>query len=373
VRGTNMENLKKTLNNTKKLNKKTKIIILIMTILIILCIIPVIWYNASLGPVSKESSKVEIEIPIGSGSGKIGAILKENELIKNELAFKIYVKLNNVTGLQAGTYKIDKSWNVKEILEFLKTGKVMKDQVVITFVEGKNIRWIANKIEECTNNTQEDVYNLLKDEKYIESLIQQYSFITTEITDKNIYYPLEGYLFPDTYYFNGKDVSVKDIFKVMLDKMESVLLNIENKKGLTTHELLTMASIIELEGTNKESRKDIASVFYNRLTKNISLGSDVTTYYAYGIDMGERDLTKSELNSYNPYNTRGPNMSGKLPVGPIASPSLSSIQSAANPNETEYLFFVADKNGKVYFTRNNSEHEQMISKLKREGLWYVYE
>ncbi len=368
-----MEKLKEILNNIKKLNKKSKIIIVIIAISLLLCVTPIIWYNTSLGAVSKESSKVEVEIPIGSGSNKIGAILKENKLIKNELAFKIYIKLNNVEGLQAGKYQIDTNWNVKEILEFLKTGKVMKDQVIITFVEGKNIRWIANKIEECTNNTEEDVYNLLKDEEYIGDLIEQYSFITTEIKNKDIYYPLEGYLFPDTYYFNGKDVSVKEIFKVMLDKMESVLLNIENKKGLSTHELLTMASIVELEGTNEAARKDIASVFYNRIAKNISLGSDVTTYYAYGIDMGERDLTKSELNSYNPYNTRGPNMTGKLPVGPIASPSLSSIQAAADPSQTEYLFFVADKNGKVYFTKSNSEHEQMILKLKQQGLWYVYE
>lgn len=368
-----MKFINEIVSKVKNLNKKAKIFILGIIILLIVIISPIIWYNTSLGAVSKESSKVEIEIPIGSGSNKIGSILKENKLIKNELAFKIYVKLNDVTGLQAGTYSIDKSWNVEEILEFLKTGKVMKDQVVITFVEGKNIRWIANKIEECTNNTAEDVYNLLKDEKYIQSLIQEYSFITTEIMNKDIYYPLEGYLFPDTYYFNGKDVSVKEIFKVMLDKMESVLLNIENKNGLTTHQLLTMASIVELEGKNVSARKDIASVFYNRISKNISLGSDVTTYYAYGIDMGERDLTKSELNSYNPYNTRGPNMAGKLPVGPIASPSLASIQAAAKPNETEYLFFVADKNGKVYFTRSNSEHEKMISNLKKQGLWYVYE
>ena len=365
-----MKNLKEKL---KDANKKTKIIILIIAVLVAMCIIPVIWYMTALGSVARESTKVEIEIPIGSGSSKIGSILKEKGLIKNELAFKIYVKLNNISGLQAGNYSIDKSWNVEEILEFLKTGKVMKEQVIITFVEGKNIRWIANKIEECTNNTKEDVYNLLKDKAYIESLIEEYSFISKEITNKDIYYPLEGYLFPDTYYYNGKDVTVKEIFKVMLNKMEDVLKNTENKTGLTTHELLTMASIIELEGTNKESRKDISSVFYNRLKKNISLGSDVTTYYAYGIDMGERDLTKSELNSYNPYNTRGPNMLGKLPVGPIASPSLSSIEAAAYPNETQYLFFVADKNGKVYFTKNNSEHEQMISKLKKQGLWFVYE
>ena len=259
-----MKDLNEKLNKEKiinKLSKKSKILIMAMTILVLLIITPIIWYNVSLGAMSKESSKVEIEIPIGSGSSSIAKILKEKELIKNELAFKIFVKLNKVEGLQAGKYKIDKSWDVPTILEFLKTGRVMKDQVIITFVEGKNMRWIANKIEECTNNTKEDVYNLLKDEEYIESLIQNYTFITSDIKNKDIYYPLEGYLFPDTYYFNGKDVTVEEIFKAMLDKMESVLLSIKAKEGLTTHELLTMASIIELEGTNEAARKDIASVF----------------------------------------------------------------------------------------------------------------
>ncbi len=368
-----MENLEETFNKKNKLNKKMIIIIAAIVLVVIAIITPIIWYSCSLGSVSKESSKVSVEIPIGSGSSSIASILKEKGLIKSELAFKIYVKLNNVEGLQAGKYEIDKSWNVSEILEFLKTGKVMKDQVAITFVEGKNIRWIANKIEECTNNTAEDVYELLEDEEYIQSVIDNYSFITEEIKNKDIYYPLEGYLFPDTYYFNGKDVTVEEIFKVMLDKMESVLNDVEIKTNLTTHELLTMASMIELEGTNQSARKDIASVFYNRLDAKMSLGSDVTTYYAYNIDMGERDLTYSELHSYNPYNTRGPNMGGKLPVGPIASPSLTSIQAAAEPNDTQYLFFVADKNGKVYFTKTNSEHEQMITKLKQQGLWFVYE
>ena len=104
----------------------------------------------------------------------------------------------------------------------------------------------------------------------------------------------------------------------------------------------------------------------------MSLGSDVTTYYAYGIDMGDRDLTAEELYSYNPYNTRGPQMEGKLPVGPIASPSLSSIQAAAKPNNTDYLYFVADKNKKVYFTETITEHNNIITELKNNNLWYVY-
>ena len=105
----------------------------------------------------------------------------------------------------------------------------------------------------------------------------------------------------------------------------------------------------------------------------MSLGSDVTTYYAFKVDMGDRDLTAKELNTENPYNTRGPNMAGKIPVGPICNPSKSAIEATLNYKETDAYYFVADKNGKVYFTKTNEEHNQIIKQLKDEGLWYVYE
>ena len=83
-------------------------------------------------------------------------------------------------------------------------------------------------------------------------------------------------------------------------------------------------------------------------------------------------LTKEQLNTYSPYNTRGPEMAGKLPIGPICNPSKDSIEAALNPTETEALYFVADKNGKVYFTNTNEEHNAKISELKKQGLWYTY-
>ena len=137
--------------------------------------------------------------------------------------------------------------------------------------------------------------------------------------------------------------------------------------------MLTMASLAELEGKTTEDRKEIIGVFFNRIEDGMSLGSDVSTYYAFKVDMGERDLTVKELNSENPYNTRGPNMSGKIPIGPICNPSKSAIEATLNYVDTDAYYFVADKNGKVYFTRNNSEHNDMINKLKKEGLWFVYE
>ena len=160
----------------------------------------------------------------------------------------------------------------------------------------------------------------------------------------------------------------------MLDQMGKVLSEYKDLKNgkRTVHEILTMASIIECESKSVEGRKDVASVFYNRMDKGISLGSDVTTYYAFKIKLWERELTYAEINTNNPYNTRGPNMISKLPVGPIASASKSSIEAALSPNKTDYLFFVADKNGDLYFTKTQGEHDRIIRELKSEDLWYTY-
>ena len=237
------------------------------------------------------------------------------------------------------------------------------------------MRWLAKKIEETTNNSQESVMQVLEDENYINSLIDKYWFLTDEIEQDEIYYPLEGYLFPDTYAIKNKDVTVQEIFEKMLDKMGDVLNQYKDeieKSKYSVHEILTIASIIEAESMNSDGRKDVASVIYNRLNKGMAIQSDVTTYYAVKVDMGERDLYQRELDTYNAYNTRGPNMEGKLPIGPIASVSKSSIEAALEPTNTDYLFFVADKNGQLYFTKNASEHNRIINELKEKGLWFEY-
>ena len=348
----------------------------IFGIIVLATIFLIIWYFTSISHVSKNDEQVKITIPLGSGSSSIADILEQNDLIKSKTAFKIYVKLNKVSDFQAGTYYLKQSMNVKEITEMLKTG-IMQDpnQLSITYLEGKNIRWIANKIAEITNNTEDDVIKLLENEEYINSLIDKYWFLTDQIKNDDIYYALEGYLFPDTYAIENKDAKIEDIFEKMLDRMEDILNEykeqIENSK-YNVHQILTIASIIETESMNEDGRKDVSSVIYNRLNKNMAIQSDVTTYYAVKVDMGERDLYQSELDKYNPYNTRGPNMEGKLPIGPISSISKNSIEAALNPNNTDYIFFVADKNGKLYFTKTVNEHNSIVSKLKSQGLWYEY-
>ena len=100
----------------------------------------------------------------------------------------------------------------------------------------------------------------------------------------------------------------------------------------------------------------------------MNLGSDVTTYYAFNQAM-DKDLTSEMFNTYNPYNTRSSAMAGKLPVGPICNPSIESIMASINPTKSDYYYFVADKNGNVYYTKTSSEHSAKVKELKEKGDW----
>ena len=364
--------------NAKKGKKSVlKIILIILFLIIVIGAIAVFaWYELSLRPVQDGNLKsVIVDIVPGQGTEGIAEALKENNLIKDDLVFKIYCKLNEVNNMQAGTYDLNKNMSVEEIVNKLQAGDVVIKEINVTFPEGKNMRDIAKIISENTNNSYEDVMNVFESKEYAKDLIENYWFLTDEILDDSIYYPLEGYLYPDTYTFESVDVSIDDIIKTMLNQTDKVLseYHIEIKsKGYTVHQFLSLASVVENEGISTEDRKGIARVFLNRIERGMALQSDVTTYYAFKVNMGDRDLTQSELNTANPYNTRGPNMEGKIPVGPISNVSESAIEATLNPSDSDALFFVADKNGKVYFSNTNAEHEQIINELKSQGLWYTY-
>ena len=353
-----------------------KFLIIFIGIIILLVVGVVTFYKLNLKAVSSSSIEVEFEVPKGSTYYTIIPKLKSEGLIRNELCFKIYVKLNKAKDLQAGTYKLNKNMSVKEIISVFDKGNTYNpDAITITFKEGKHMRYIAEVIATNTNNYYDDVMNLLKDTDYLNELINTYWFIDESILNKDIYYALEGYLYPETYEFNNKDVTIKEIFKTMLDemgtKLEPYKNDIENSK-YSIHELLTLASIVELEGKVKDDRKEIAGVFYNRLNSRMTLGSDVTTYYAVKKEMTD-PLYKTEVDSVNAYNTRSSSMAGKLPVGPICNPSIESIEAVIKPSNNDYYYFVADKNGKAYFSKTYSEHLATINNLKNSGMWYEYE
>lgn len=355
-----------------KLKKKALFIIILLPLLLVLLLFTSIYFYFT-SPVDKKDDTIkQVIIEEGTSTSQIAEKLKASKIIKNERVFRQFLKLKKADNIYAASYYFKSSMTLNEVIDVLKQGGHNLNEIAITFREGINVLSLANIIEENTSNTKEDVFNTLKDEGYIDSLIDKYWFLTDDIKNKDIYYPLEGYLFPNTYFFASYDVDVKDIFDAMLDEMDKVLTKYKSdieKNNLSIHKLLTLASIIELEGIDKSSRKDIASVFYNRLNSNMSLGSDVTTYYAFKVDINERDLYQYEIDSDNPYNTRNRKMNGKLPVGPISLPSKESIEAAIYPSKTNYYYFVADKNNKVYFTKTFEEHENVISKLQDEGLW----
>ncbi len=354
--------------------KKGKIFIVIIVAVVVILIGIFAWYKINTKALNSSKDGIRVEIPSGTGVSGIAKILKENKIIRSDLAFQIYCRINGVTNLQAGKYELLPCDDVAVIAEHIANGDIASTEVTITFIEGKNIPWYAKEIAKKTNNTEQDVYDLLADEEYIDSLIEKYWFLEDVIKDENIYYPLEGYLLPDTYTFENEDVSVKEIFNIILNFMDKYLTPKKDEFKYVYHNTLTFASMLELEGKSLEDREEIMGVFLNRIDKKMALGSDVTAYYAFKVNMADRNLTKEELNTYNPYNTRykGVEMAGKIPIGPICNPSKEAIEAALNPKETDALYFVADKNGKVYFTENYDEHTAKISELKKAGLWFNY-
>ncbi len=344
------------------MKKRTKgIIITIVGILVVLLIIVGAYFYA-LTPVSKDSVIVEYTIKMGTSTKSVINDLGDLGIIRSKIATSIYVKLNKDISIKAGTYKLNKSYSVKEIFEVLTDGVKNENVIKVTFIEGKRITDYIKTIEEKFGYKESEILDVLNDQDYLKELIKEYDFIDESILNKDLYYSLEGYLFPATYEFY-KNASIKDIFAKMLAKTQNVLDNYSvsiKESGYTNHEILTMASIIENETMVKEDRSIASQVIYKRLKINMSLGMDVTAYYGVRKPLSET-LTTSDLNDNNAYNTRNTSFIG-LPVGPISNPSEASIKAALNPSDTDYLYFYADKSGKLHFAKDNNEFQAIIKK-----------
>lgn len=333
-------------------------------------------YNTNIGCVDKKNTDViRFDVKDGSNFYNIGSSLKKEGLIKSEFFYKLYIKLNKPNHIQTGIYELNKTMDVEDIVKTLQGKSINPNELSITFKEGYDMKDIIKVITSKTNNTEEDILNKLKDTEYLTSLINKYWFIDESILNSEIYYSLEGYLYPETYRFKDKDVSIEEIFNTMIEQLNIQLERYKSdieQNSYTPHQLLTLSSIVELESLTGSDRAGVAGVFYNRLNANMNLGSDVTTYYAAGVEMGERDLYMDEITDNNAYNTRSNSMAGKLPIGPICNPSIESIGAVIHPSQHDYYYFVSDKNGKTYFSKNSTDHNNTISKLKQEGLWYEY-
>ena len=331
-------------------------------------------YLNSIKPVSKNTELKKFYVENGQNYYTIAHDLKKANLIKSELGYKIYLKLNPPKkALEAGEYKLSESMGVKKILAKFAKGSEPQEYSTVRFDEGKNMRNYANNIFTNFGFSPEDFYALLSDQTYLDELINKYWFLTDDIKNPNIYYSLEGYLYPNTYQFND-DITLKGIIEKLLDEEERKLEPYKEKilnSNFSIHEIITLASVVEIESRPKD-RKGVAGVFMNRLNSGMSLGSDVTTYYGVKLDLHERDLYIEEINSNNPYNTRNTSMAGKLPIGPICNPTISSIEAVLDPEDHDYFFFVSDKKNEIHFTKTYQEHNAMIQYLKNNDLWYEY-
>lgn len=353
----------------KKLRNMMFVILIIVGVISIAVGLLFNYYTSAVGG---SNEKIEVLIEKESTNNKIAEVLKEKDLIRSTTFFKIYLKLFNIKNLKAGKYELHKEMPLKEIVDTLQEGNnYNEEEISLTFREGINMRKIASIIANGTNNSEEDVYKLLKDEEYLNELIKEYWFITDNVKDNKLYYSLEGYLFPDTYRFTNKDVTVKEIFNKLIKKMDTVLTPLKEeieKSDYNVHELLTLASMAEKEENKVSYRAKVVSVFINRLKKNMSLGSDVTTRYALKIDDAKKVLKKSEYAYKSPYNTRitDGTMNGKLPVGPISTVSESSILAAVRPEETDYLYFIANINSnETFFFAKSSDFEKKKNELSK--------
>lgn len=330
-----------------------------------------------MAPVDSSDTRVkEIIIEEGSSSRVIASLLKNENIIKNEEVFLVYLKIRKAdNNIYAAKYELSSSMELKEVVDVLLEGGNNKDELAITFKEGWKMTDIAKAISKNTNHSYKEVINYLKKPNELDSFIKKYWFLTNDVKNKNIYYPFEGYLFPETYNFASKDVELKDIVTAMLDQMALILKPYEKdikKSNYSVHELLAVASMVELEGFTLDSKKNISGIIYNRLDEGMSLGIDATSYYALQIDVGERELSLDEFLTDNPYNTRASSMAGKLPVGPVSSASKESIEAAIYPNDVDYLYYVTDKNNKFYYMNTYSEHEKVVDELRKKGLWYEW-
>ena len=226
------------------------------------------WFSLT-GPVNRGNKEnIEVEIKSGTSRREIGNILKEKKLIRSTLMFNVYIRLNSVNSLKASTYLFNQSMSLGDIVSELEKGSTYNPNlVVLTLKEGKRITDYAKLISEKTNSSYDEVIAIFKDREYAKELVNEYWFLTDKILDSNIYYPLEGYLFPDTYHFENKDVEVKEIIDKVLEETDNKLSEYRDELSKDPHYYMTMASVVELEGTNTRTPQNPDEVTFAPIIK----------------------------------------------------------------------------------------------------------
>ncbi|WP_446728143.1 endolytic transglycosylase MltG [Peribacillus sp. TH14] len=338
-----------------------KIIMITIASLILLIgivgLVGFLYINSAMKPVDPDDDTIKkVKIPIGSSVNGISTLLEEQGIIKDARVFKYYIKFRNESGFQAGEYKLSPSMPIQDIVTSIKTGKLMKEATMkITIPEGKQLIQIADIIAVKTDQDPKEIFKKLNSEKFVNSMQERFpELLTSEIENKNVLYPLEGYLFPATYDFYEEKPSLEAVVIEMLKKTEETLQAYEtqmNKKDYSVHQMLTFASLVEEEATAQVDRGKIASVFYNRIKKDMPLQTDPTVLYAKGSHKSKVLYKDLEVKSpYNTYKNKG------LPPGPIANAGTTSIDAVLKPEKTDFLYFLATPEGEVLYSKTLEDH-----------------
>ena len=322
------------------------------------------YYTLGLRPVDPTNEEqVVVEIPNGSGASAIVDILYDAGLVRNKLCAKINSRIGGYNTLRANTYLFSQSMSFQEIMTAINEEDfdyISKESIEVK--DGARLQQVAEAMADQLPYSSDEILAKWSDKAYLQELIDKYWFLTDDILDEDVMYPLEGYLYADTYYVTGDAMDIEGFTEMCLDRMDEVLSERKDAidaSGFSVHELLTLTSIVTKEAT-AEDQAGVAGVFMNRLDQGMSLGSDVTVCYIFQED--RVDLKVSQLESTNPYNTR--KFAG-LPPGPICQVVADAIDATLNYEKHDYLFFIADENGIVRYSADEAGHE---SNIEEHGL-----
>lgn len=322
--------------------KNNKKIVNVTTIIVIMIIIITIWQCFKIVDTPLKIKDEEI-IEVAEGDSFYGVLnkLSEEDKIKNEFLVKLYLKIRGIKPeVLAGTYKLDKSMTLDEIITLLSNDSTI-GKIYITIPEGYTIDDIATELEENNICSSEDFINSVKN----------YDLPAYVSNNPNKRYNLEGFLFPDTYSFNENE-NADFVVKTMINRFEEVWKELVQSLNLSIaddeiEKIVNVASIIEKEAVVDSERSLISSVIYNRIAIEMPLQIDATVIYSYGYHIEKMYEKHLEIDS--PYNTY---MYYGLPIGPISNPGRASLMAALKPEKTDYLYYLLESEYTHYFTDN---------------------
>lgn len=288
--------------------------------------------------------------------------LKDDDLIRSPGYFRFRVRLDG-SGDQivAGRYRLDTAMSTSQIINTLTSeDAALAQEVSVQFIEGWRTEQYAEALAASgLNITVDEFVSATRDPKWNDS----FDFLHTRPSGV----ALEGYLFPDTYNLR-MDATADDVIERLLttfgERVTPAMIADADRLGMTLHQVITIASIVEREAAIPEERALIASVYYNRLEDGMPLQADPTVQFQQGTPANWwPEITGGDLQMNGPYNTY---LNPSIPPGPICNPSLASIQGALQPAQSDYRFFVATGDGSHAFANTFEEHEQNIEQYQNE-------